>query len=91
MKVIVTAKELGESFEKAHRSLWNDKDVGINVKDQVAFWRDRFHATVSGGHFDNVSDVEDDNPFSENEWNIEDATIEFDNEEHYVLFMLEWS
>lgn len=88
MKITVTTKELGDIFDRAHDSLWKERNVAaIEVPDQIAFWRDRFNARIYGGHFDEYyknPDIED------RSWNTEDAIIEFDSENDYVLFLLKW-
>lgn len=90
MKVIVTAESLGECFERAHWSLWEDaKTNSMSVAKQKAGWRKKFKAKVSGGHFDNSPQQSADD--SQNAWNTRDAIVEFRSKADYVLFMLEWS
>jgi len=92
MSVIVTAKELGEIFYKAHLSLWDDHGFGfgpggsISVPDQIRIFRKKFNATLSGGHFDHTRESS-----KTNEWNTKDAIIKFRSKKAYVLFMMEWS
>ena len=83
MKVKFTSQELGESFKKAQDSICENPP--IMVKDQVSAWKTRFHATITGGHFDNIAST------GRGVWNTKDAIIEFDSKEAYMLFLLEWS
>jgi hypothetical protein len=88
MKIKVTAKELGEGFDHALWSIWEDNNAStIEVKDQVRLFKEKFHATVTGGHFDNINksggEIRD--------WNTHDAIIEFESKEYFLMFKLEWS
>jgi hypothetical protein len=87
MKVKVTAKELGEGFDHAVRSLFKDNNVSImDVKDQIKFFKEKFHANLTGGHFDNVS-----KPNNVFRWNTQDAIVEFESKKYFLMFKLEWS
>ena len=87
MKYRTTSKALGNAFYNAHASLWEDGKFNhpLSVKKQVNGWEDKFHVKITGGHFDNV--------FSrgKNEWNTENAVLEFESEAACMFFMLEWS
>ena len=82
MKVTVTAKELGDIFTRAHDSLFSKNGI-LPVNEQRKGWKRKFHAKISGGHFDRS--------YLKGKWNTHDAVVEFENEAAYVLFMLEWS
>lgn len=86
----VPVKNLGIIFTHANDSLWIDKfgtvEHKMTVQEQIDGWREKFHATIYGGHFDYVNDKH-----GEHEWNTHDAILEFDSEDDYMLFMLEWS
>jgi hypothetical protein len=86
MSIIVTAKELGEAFTRAHWSLWEDQHLSaISVSKQKSLFRKKFNAKLSGGHFDHSTSDE------AGDWNTQDAIVEFKSKKDYLLFMLEWS
>jgi hypothetical protein len=87
MSVFATAESLGEIFNRAHLSQWNGKDVTISPMEQIKWWREKYNVNIAGGHFENL----DENDKSEHPWNTKDAVLEFEDEQQYVLFMLEWS
>ena len=88
MKVKVTAKEIGEGFDHALWSIWEDNNASVmEVKDQIKFFKEKFHANLTGGHFDNINKSGDEI----RDWNTHDAIIEFDSKKDYVLFKFEWS
>lgn len=95
MKVRVESESIRKAFDDAQASMWNnqhEKWRPISVKEQLQFWKEHFHATVSGGHFDHIESIESKEPYDhQNEWNTRDAVVEFDTEGDYVLFLLEWS
>ena len=84
-----TAKKLGKAFDNAHISLWGDAERNfehsepLKVEDQIAGWKNKFHAKISGGHFDRLAR-------DKNDWNTIDAVVEFKSKKDFVLFMLEW-
>ena len=86
--VIIEAKRIHKIFDNALRSLWLDQNVSnMEVKDQIRLFKEKFHANLTGGHFDNINKP----PSNTRKWNTQDAIIEFDTKEDYVLFILEWS
>lgn len=69
---------------KAHAALWHDKTKCIDIKTQKNLWKERYHANIFGGQYD----FTDGQTLS---FSTRKIGFDFDSEENFMLFLLEWS
>ena len=79
MKYTVASNKIEAAFNRAHHSLWSDSNRKvIQINEQILLWKQRFGVRLYGGYFEKVH-------------SIYCPMLEFESEEAFVLFMLEWS
>lgn len=79
MTYTIPTNKIPVAFSRAHQSLWEDsgrKTIGIS--EQIDLWKQKFHVRIYDGWFENFNC-------------IYCPTLEFESEDDFVMFMLEWS
>ena len=79
MSYIVYMSDYPIAFQHAHNSLWLDKQTNVlEVEDQIKGWKEKHHANIFGGAYDNGI-------------NYRAVSVEFEDEAAFMLFLLKWS